>query len=88
MHYATLVITEETYIKYENTTATRLLLFADWPELFFLANQKQAVQMLLDWFSKSKCPGAPLDVIVNFHHRHSIVLTSCPWVSEDVAAFT
>ena len=48
MHYATVVINEETYIMHENTTATRLLLFADWPELFFLANQKQAVQMLLD----------------------------------------
>ena len=77
MHYATVVINEETYIMYENTTATRLLLFTDWPELFFLANQKQAGG-----------PGAPLALIVNFHHRHSIVLTSCPWVSEDVAAFT
>ena len=48
MHYATVVINEETYIMNENTTATRLLLFADWPELFFLANQKQAVSMLLD----------------------------------------
>ena len=43
MHYTTVVINEETYIMYENTTATRMLLFADWPELFFLANQKQAV---------------------------------------------
>ena len=22
-------------------------------------------------------------VMVNFHHEHSIVPTSCPWVSED-----
>ena len=43
MHYTTVVINEETYIKYENTTATRMLLFADWPGRFFLANQKQAV---------------------------------------------
>ena len=35
MHYTTMVINEETYIMYENTTATRMLLFADWPELFF-----------------------------------------------------
>lgn len=48
MHYATVVINKETYIMYENTTATRLLRFADWPELPFLVNQKQAVQMLLD----------------------------------------
>ena len=43
MHYTTVVINEETYIMYENNTATRMLLFADWPERFFLANQKQAV---------------------------------------------
>ena len=35
MHYTTMVINEETYIMYENTTASRLLLFADWPEFFF-----------------------------------------------------
>ena len=33
---------------------------------------------------KSKCLGALLDFIVNFHHEHSIVPSSCPWVSEDV----
>ena len=25
-----------------------------------------------------------LDLTVNFHHEHCIVLTICPWVSEDV----
>ena len=32
---------------------------------------------------KSKCPGARLDLTVNFHHEHFIDPTNCPWVSED-----
>ena len=35
------------------------------------------------WFAKSECPGALPVLAVNFHHEHSIVPTSCPWVSED-----
>ena len=37
-----------------------------------------------NWFGKSKCPGARLDLTVNFHHGHFIDPTNCPWVSEDV----
>ena len=37
-----------------------------------------------NWFGKSKCPGACLDLTVNFHHEHFIDPTNCPWVSEDV----
>ena len=37
-----------------------------------------------NWFGKSKCPGARLDLTVNFHHEHFIDPTDCPWVSEDV----
>ena len=55
---------------------------------FCLPIRSRQFKYFWNWFSKSKCPGAPLNLIVNFHHRHSIVLTSCPWVSEDVAAFT
>ena len=40
-----------------------------------------------NWFGKSKCPGAHLNLTINFHHKHSIIPTSCPCVSEDVAAF-
>ena len=36
-----------------------------------------------NWSSKSKCQGAHLDLTVNFHHKHSIVPTNCPWVSKD-----
>ena len=35
------------------------------------------------WFGKSKCPGARLDLTVNFHHGHFIDPSNCPWVSED-----
>ena len=36
-----------------------------------------------NWFGKSKCPGARLDLTINFHHEHFIDPTNCPWVSED-----
>ena len=35
------------------------------------------------WFGKSKCPGARLDLTVNFHYGHFIDPTNCPWVSQD-----
>ena len=38
---------------------------------------------LWNWFGKSKCPGARLDLTENFHHEHFIDPTNCPWVSED-----
>ena len=37
-----------------------------------------------NWFGKSKCPEAPLDLTVNFQYRHVIDPNNCPWVSEDV----
>ena len=33
-----------------------------------------------NWFGKSKCPGSLLNLIVNFHHEHFIVPTSCPYL--------
>ena len=36
-----------------------------------------------NWFDKSKCQGALPILVVKFHFEHFIVLTSCPWVSED-----
>ena len=48
MHYATVVINEETYIMYENTTVTGCSSLLIGQNFFFLANQKQAVQMLLE----------------------------------------
>ena len=30
-----------------------------------------------------KCPGACLDLIVNFQHGHLINPTNCPWLSAD-----
>ena len=41
---------------------------------------------LWNWFAKSKCPGARLDLTVNFHHEHFIDPTDCLWVSEDVGS--
>ena len=53
---------------------------SDWPEKIF-SGQSEAGNW--NWFGKSKCPGARLDLIVNFHHEHFIDPTNCPWVSED-----
>ena len=39
-------------------------------KIFFLANQKQAIETLLELV---QCRGALLDLIVNFDHEHSIV---------------
>ena len=36
-----------------------------------------------NWFGKSKCQGASLGLTVNFHHKHLIDPTNCPWVYED-----
>ena len=40
-------------------------------------------EILVEWIAPSKCPGARLDLTVNFHHEHFIAPTNCPWVSED-----
>ena len=37
-----------------------------------------------NWFGRSKCPRAVLDLLVNFHHELSIFPTRWPWASEDV----
>ena len=39
----------------------------------------QGIRTLLE----SKCPGALSVLVVDFHHKYSIVPTSYPWVSED-----
>ena len=52
---------------------------------FFLSGQ---FKHFWDWFSKSKCPGAHIDLTVNFHHRHFIDPTNFPWVSEDGLTLT
>ena len=36
-----------------------------------------------NWFGKSKCLGARLDLTVNFQHEPFIDPINCPWVSED-----
>ena len=41
---------------------------------------------LWNWVGKSNCPGARLDLTVNFHYGHFIDPTNCPWVSEDDSA--
>ena len=48
---------------------TRLLL---WPEIFFWPIRSGQFKCLWNWFGKSKCRGARLDVTVNFHHGHFI----------------
>ena len=37
-----------------------------------------------NWFGRSKCPRAVLDLLVNFHHELSFFPTRWPWASEDV----
>ena len=46
--YNAMAMDEENYVVSENIRVTRLLLFADWPEKKFLANQKRAIQTLLE----------------------------------------
>ena len=63
--------------------------FAHAAHFFFVISQKNKFARAARFFvflcrCKSKCLGALLDFIVNFHHEHSIVPSSCPWVSEDV----
>ena len=55
-------------------------------KFFFLAIQKFALRT--GSVRVSARPGARLDLTVNFHIKHPIIPTSCPCVSEDVAAFT
>ena len=50
---------------------------------FFWPIRSRQFKRFWNWFGKSKCPGARLDLTVNFHHEHFIDPTNCPWVSED-----
>ena len=50
---------------------------------FFWPIRSRQFKRFWNWFRKSKCPGARLDLTVNFHHEHFIDPTNCPWVSED-----
>ena len=52
--------------------------------IFFWPIRSRQFKHFRNWSCKSKCPGAHLDLTVNFHHEHSIVPTNCPWVSEGV----
>ena len=66
------------------TSVTRLLLFADWPEnSFFWPIRSGQFKRFWKWFDRSKCPGARLDLKVNFHLGHFIDPTNSPWASED-----
>ena len=59
--------------------------YADWPEKkFFWPIRSRQFKRLWNWFGKSKCPGARLNLTENFHHEHFIDPTNCHWVSEDV----
>ena len=57
-------------------------------KFFFWRIRSGQFKRFWDWFSKSKCPGAHIDLTVNFHHRHFINPTNCPWVSEDGLTLT
>ena len=50
---------------------------------FFWPIRSRQFKRFWNWFGKSKCPGARLDLTENFHHEHFIDPTNCPWVSED-----
>ena len=50
-------------------------------KIFFWPIRSGQFKRFWNW---SKCPGARLDLTVNFHHGHFIDPTNCPWVSEDV----
>ena len=53
---------------------------------FFWPIRSRQSKRFWNWFGKRKCPGASLDLTVNFHHEHCIVPTDCPWVSEDACS--
>ena len=55
-------------------------------ESIFWPIRSEQFKRFRNWFSKSKCPGARLDLTVNFHHVHFIDPTNCPWVSKDEMA--
>ena len=57
-------------------------------KIFFWPIRSRQFKRFWNWFSKSKCPGARLDLTVNFHHEHFIDPTNFPWVSEDEIAHT
>ena len=58
---------------------TQLLLFADWREKFFFWSIRSGqFKRFWNWFGKNNCPGARLDLTVNFHHGHFIDPTNCP----------
>ena len=45
---------------------------------FFWPIRSRQFKRFWNWFGKSKCPGARLDLTVNFHHEHFIDPTKCP----------
>ena len=55
--------------------------------IFFWPIRSGQFKHFWNWFGKSKCPGARLDITVNFHHGHFIDPPNCPWVSEDGVTF-
>ena len=57
-------------------------------KIFFWPIRTGQFKRFWNWFGKSNCPGARFDLTVNFHHRHFIDPTNCPWVSEDVPRMT
>ena len=78
---------EKNYVVLENIRDTRLLIFADWPQTYFLRPIRSGqFKRFWNWFSKSKCPGARLDLTVNFLNGHFIDPSNCPWVSEDAVS--
>ena len=52
-------------------------------KIFFWPIRSGQFKRFWNWFGKSKCPRARVDLTVNFHHKHFIDPTNCPWVSED-----
>ena len=72
-----MALDEEKYVVYENTKNH------PGASLRWLARKIRSRQFR---FGKSKCPGAHLDLTVNFHHEHFMDPTNSFWVSEDVGS--
>ena len=60
----------------ESPGCSSLLIFL-WPI------RSREFERFWNWFVKRECPGALPFLVVNFHHEHYVVPTSCPWVSDD-----
>ena len=56
-------------------------------KFFFWPVRSRQFKSFWNWFGKSKCPGAHLNLTVNFHYKHSIIPTSCPCLRGETGRF-